>query len=107
MGRSFILVRTPKAQEVFQNMVKDKVLTEETLDINKLSEIQQNHYQRRIYAGYRLLPIQLISGYLFSFKDLNLLFLMKHLSFLKGIRAIMGVIKRSLNRNNYYDGNTF
>ncbi len=106
-GRSFILIRTALGKSIFQKMKDNEAVSEEMLDMNQLALIQKYHYQRRLYAGWRLLPIHVISGFLFTFKHMNFPFLMRKIPFLNGIRAILGVIKRSFNRNNYYNRNNY
>jgi len=106
-GRSFILIRTDFGRTIFQKMKDNGYISGESLDLDQLSSIQKYHYQRRLYAGWRLLPIHVISGFLFKFKDMNFTFLMKKIPLLKGIRAVLGVIKRSFNRNNYYNRNKY
>lgn len=100
-GRSFVLVRNAKAKDLLDRAVKSGDISVQNLDINKISQMQPYQYQRRVAVGYRFYLIHFTSLFLFNLKGLNLLHLMLKYPIKKGIREMLGTLKRINNRNKF------
>jgi coenzyme F420 hydrogenase subunit beta len=95
-GRSFVIIRTKKGQDLFKSAVEKKHLYSHELDIAKIAEMQQYQYQRRHLVGYRILPIQIMTGMLLKFKGLGIQKLMWKADKINGLKNMVGTTKRFL-----------
>lgn len=72
-GRCFCMIRT----EVGENLINDAISTgyieSRNLDVSKIKDQQRYQYERRKLTGWRLLPIQLLTGFMIKFKGLGIL----------------------------------
>jgi len=100
-GRSFVIVRNLTGQKLIDKMTNKESITIETLEIDKLSQIQPYQYQRRISVGYRIYFIHLIFGFIFNLRNSNLIGLMLKYPLKKGIREVLGTAKRLGKINKY------
>ncbi len=93
-GRSFVMIRTKKGLDLFNDAIKNKQLVSKDLIIDKIAEMQQYQHQRRLIAGYRILPVQIMTGMLLKFKGLGIQKLMLKASKVKGLKNMLGMTKR-------------
>jgi coenzyme F420 hydrogenase subunit beta len=93
-GRSFVMIRTEKGKELFNAALNDQQIVSQPLDINKVSKIQAYQYKRRLLAGYRILPVQLMKGMPLKFRGLGLQKLMWKANKREGLGNMIGTIKR-------------
>jgi coenzyme F420 hydrogenase subunit beta len=97
-GRSFVMVRTTKGQDLFNEALKDNCIVARNLDINKIEEMQQYQYQRRLIAGYRILPVQFLTGMLLNFKGLGIYNLMCKANKKDGLKNMLGTVIRFIKK---------
>ncbi|RKD90770.1 Coenzyme F420 hydrogenase/dehydrogenase, beta subunit C-terminal domain [Mangrovibacterium diazotrophicum] len=93
-GRSFVLIRNTKGTELFQKALAEKAIISESLEESKIKEIQNYQYLRRLLAGYRILPVQIFTGGLLSFKQLSLFKLALKANYITGLNNLLGTMKR-------------
>jgi coenzyme F420 hydrogenase subunit beta len=95
-GRSLVIVRNIHGKEILDQAIKNRYIIQRDFNVDNISIIQPYQYQRRLYAGYRILPIQLFSLRLLHFKGLGIIKLIRRASILEGIKNMLGTIKRCL-----------
>lgn len=93
-GRSFVLVRTPIGKDLFFNAIKDNYLDNKQYSLSNLNKVQKYQYERRVYAPYRILPVQLKTFFLFRFKGIGFVNMILKGRFKTGIGNMLGTIKR-------------
>lgn len=71
-GRCFCMVRTVSGLEIMTEAEKEGYIEKKQLDIKKIKEQQQYQYERRKLTGWRLVPVQLITGCILNFKGLGI-----------------------------------
>lgn len=100
-GRSFVLIRNKKMQEVIHTMYEQKKINIKQLNINDIQNMQPYQYARRLSAPLKVGVVSVLSLFYFDFKDVLPLFLLKKLSLTKIIKTIIGTFTRSFHRNKY------
>lgn len=93
-GRSFVMVRTAKGNDIMEKAVDAEYIVRKTLDINKIAEMQPYQYERRKLEGWRLIPVQMFSGFLLNFKGLRIFRQAATANFFSGIKNMIGSTKR-------------
>ena len=88
------MIRTKKGLDLFNDAIKNQQLVSKDLIIDEIAEMQQYQYQRRLIAGYRILPVQIMTGMLLKFKGLGIQKLMLKASKVKGLKNMLGMTKR-------------
>lgn len=89
-GKSFVLIRTIKGLNLYNDAFKSSYVSKNSMDINNLKEVQPYQYQRLLYAGYKLIGAKICIGNILK---------ISHLSFhsntlIRGFRSMLGTIKR-------------
>lgn len=97
-GKSFVMIRTHKGQSLFDAAVEHEYISSEILDTHKIKEIQAYQYQRRKLIGYRILPVQLLSGFILNFRGLGIWRSMLTANAKKGMKNLLGTTKRFIKR---------
>jgi coenzyme F420 hydrogenase subunit beta len=92
-GRSFVILRTKKGLELFNDAIENNAVHSRELDINRIAEIQKYQYQRRLLSAYRILPIQILAG-IVKFKKLGIYHLFWRADKKQGIKNMLGTLKR-------------
>jgi coenzyme F420 hydrogenase subunit beta len=93
-GRSFVMIRTKIGLDLFNDVIKKQQLVSQDLIIDKIAEMQQYQYQRRLIVGYRILPVQIMTGMLLKFKGLGIQKLMQQANKKTGLKNMLGTAKR-------------
>ena len=93
-GRCFVMVRTSNGSDIMEKAEKNGYIVRNTLDINKIAEMQTYQYNRRKLEGWRLVPVQLISGFMLKFKGLHIFRQALTANFVLGIKNMLGTTKR-------------
>lgn len=96
-GQSFVMIRTLLGQKIFNLMLESDRLVYRFLDMNEISKMQYYQYQRRLLVGYRLIPVQILSGFLFNFKRLGITNMFLKAKITTGIINLCGTMKRFIN----------
>lgn len=93
-GKCFCMIRSVEGEKIFKDAIKKGYLIGDEVPLNKIQFMQAYQYGRRKMIGWRLLPIYLLSGFMFSFKGLGIISLTIHSNFIKGIKNAIGSLKR-------------
>lgn len=97
MGRSFVIVRTPKGDKLYNDAKSHKKIENRSFDLRHLKHIQSYQYERRLYAGYRILAVQLLNGFILKFNNLGIKKLMIKANLYNGLKNLYGTFKRIKN----------
>ena len=93
-GRCFVMVRTSNGSKIMNDAEKNGYIVRNSLDINKIAEMQSYQYNRRKLEGWRLVPVQLLSGFMLKFKGLHIFKQALTANFVSGIKNMFGTAKR-------------
>jgi coenzyme F420 hydrogenase subunit beta len=92
-GRNFVLLRTNKGIELFNSAIQNHAIIAHELGLDRIEEMQDYQYQRRLLAAYRIIPIQLLTGIL-KFKKLGIYNLLLKANVKAGIKNMLGTLRR-------------
>ena len=95
-GRCFVMVRTSNGKDIMERAEKNGYVVRKSLDINKIAEMQSYQYNRRKLEGWRLVPVQLFSGFMLKFKGLHIFRQALSAKFTTGIKNMLGTTKRMI-----------
>lgn len=70
-GKSLIMTRTKLGNELISNVANHNYISINNIDINKLKIIQPFQYERRIYAGSRIIAFYIVKRIKVNFKNLR------------------------------------
>lgn len=93
-GRSFVMIRTEKGNKLFYDAVANKNIEMRDLNIENIKNIQKYQYKRRVLVGYRLIPIQLLSGFILNFKNIGINRMFFKAKIKSGIGEFLGALSR-------------
>lgn len=93
-GKCFVMVRTETGNNILEMAGKRGYIVRNSLDINKIAEMQSYQYNRRKLEGWRLIPVQLFSGFMLRFKGLHIFRQALTANVLVGIKNMVGTAKR-------------
>lgn len=93
-GRSFVMIRTEKGNKLFYDAVANKNIEMRDLNIESIKNIQKYQYKRRVLVGYRLIPIQLLSGFILNFKNIGINRMFFKAKIKSGIGELLGALSR-------------
>lgn len=93
-GRNFVLVRSDIGGEIIDKCVSDGALYLENLDSKSISKKQPYQFNRRRQLGWRILGVQIASGWFYRFSGIGLYRNLVLINPLKGIKICIGTIKR-------------
>ena len=97
-GRSFVMIRTTKGQTIFNEACRTGSVVSRPLDRRQLQSMQPFQYHRRLMAGWRLIPLKMMNPRLLDFSGLGLVSMIKQSPKRKGIREMLGTMKRIIKR---------
>lgn len=95
-GKNFCFIRTLKGKELFESAVREGYIEEETLNIDSIRDMQKYQYERRKYVGWRILTVQILSGFILSYNNLGYVKTALKANYKKGIKESLGTAKRFL-----------
>jgi coenzyme F420 hydrogenase subunit beta len=95
-GRCFVMVRSSNGKDIMERAEKNGYVVRKSLDINKIAEMQSYQYNRRKLEGWRLVPVQLFSGFMLKFKGLHIFRQALSAKFTTGIKNMLGTAKRMI-----------
>lgn len=93
-GRNFCFIRTKNGNSLYKNAVNDGYIANKEIKIGSIKNIHKYQYTRRILAGWRIIAIQILTLGLLNFKGLGITHLVLKVNPLKGVRELIGTIKR-------------
>lgn len=97
-GRSFVMIRTERGQEIFNQASEEEFVVSKQLDKKLLAAMQPFQYKRRIMVGWRLIPLKLKNYGLIDFTGLGLVRMVKSSPKSQGFREMLGTMKRIIKR---------
>jgi coenzyme F420 hydrogenase subunit beta len=95
-GKSLVIARTELGDILIKNAFKNKNIIVEHLKKERISKMQPYQYQRRLFVGYRIVVIQILTMFLLNFKGTGYLKLMAKYPIHKGIKNSIGTLRRFL-----------
>jgi coenzyme F420 hydrogenase subunit beta len=101
-GRSFVIMRTLAGEKLFNDATMNGYISASDFNINSIVNIQRYQYHRRVYIGYKLLAVQIITKGILCFKKMGIIKSLLHGNPLTGIRIMLGTIIRFLRRKHVY-----
>lgn len=93
-GKCFVMVRTETGSNIMELAGKRGYIVRNSLSIDKIAEMQSYQYSRRKLEGWRLVPVQLFSGFMLKFKGLHIIKQALTANVLVGIKNMVGTAKR-------------
>ncbi|MBP3214294.1 MAG: Coenzyme F420 hydrogenase/dehydrogenase, beta subunit C-terminal domain [Bacteroidaceae bacterium] len=93
-GKCFCMVRTKDGASLMDAAAKEEYIKSRPINLQEVKNQQPYQYKRRKLAGWRLLPVQVMTGWLLHFEGLNLLSLALTANLRKGFRDMCGTYKR-------------
>jgi len=98
-GRSFCMVRTATGDRLMQVALTNGYIETKTLDIKQIKDQQAYQYKRRKLEGWRLIPVQLMTGGMLHFKGLAIWRQALSANVKVGFRNMKGTYKRMKKLN--------
>lgn len=98
-GRSFCMVRTSGGNSLMKAALVNGYIETRALDINNIKQQQAYQYKRRKLEGWRLIPVQLITGGMLHFRGLAIWRQALSANLRVGFRNIRGTYKRIKSLN--------
>lgn len=95
-GRSVVMIRTEVGEQVWQDAKEQGAIVEVQFDLQSLQMVQPYQYIRRQQMGWRMLPVQIKTGWLMDFKGLQIRKLAIMANPLMAIKMFVGMIKRMM-----------
>lgn len=95
-GRCFVFVRTDRGSASLQSAISSKVIESHNLNIESIKDMQAFQYDRRKIVGWRILPVQLFTGYILCFKGLGIWRQAISANIRTGLGNMIGTIKRMI-----------
>ena len=93
-GRCFCMVRTSAGDGLMKTALENGYIETKALDIKNIKQQQAYQYKRRKLEGWRLVPVQLLTGGMLHFKGLAIWRQALSANFRVGIRNMRGTYKR-------------
>ncbi len=93
-GRSFCIIRTPKGKNIIEEAVENNYIEIRDINVKNLKYLQPYQYNRRRLAGWRILPIRILSGNILYFKGLSLFKNSLSVPLKEGVIELLGSLKR-------------
>ena len=88
------MVRNTKGEELMQEAAATKYIEINELDIKKIKEQQPYQYKRRKLEGWRLLPVQMMTGGMIHFKGHAIWKQAMTANYREGLGNLIGTYKR-------------
>lgn len=95
-GFSLAISRTNKGSQLMNGAIDKGYLQAFVIDEEKIKAMQPFQYQRRLFVGYRIIVVQILTRSLLNFNNTGFLKLMKRYPLHKGIKNAYGTLKRFL-----------
>lgn len=97
-GRCFCMIRTSRGAEIFEDAIKTGYIESQKLDISRILEMQNYQYERRKLSGWRIVPVQLLSGFILNFKGLSIFKQARTANLKVGFNNMRGTFKRIIKK---------
>lgn len=93
-GKCFIMIRTTIGQEIYGKAVSSGYIESHKLDISNIAKMQPYQAERRKLTLWRLLPLQIKTGFLLNFKNMGIISLGIKANPKSAVRTLIGSIRR-------------
>lgn len=95
-GKCFCMIRTDAGAELMKRAEESGYVEMKSMNLNEIENMQAYQFQRRKMEGWRLLPIQLYTGFILKFKGLSILRLSLSANLFEGVKNMKGSFLRLL-----------
>ena len=99
-GKSILISRTQSGDRLLTMALNGGSITTEPIDENRISKMQPFQHQRRLFVGYRIIVIQILSRFLLSFRSTGYFKLMFKYPIHRGVKNSYGTLRRALFKSN-------
>lgn len=96
-GRCFCMIRTSVGEILLKGALNEGYIETNELELKEIKEKQAYQFKRRKLEGWRLVPIQLLTGGILRFKGLSIVRQAFTADFREGIRNMRGTYNRFKN----------
>ena len=96
-GRNFCFIRTSKGVGLFNDAIRAGYISKKDLDISDIMNMQRYQYDRRHFVGWRILAMNLVTLNFLRFEGLGLISLALKSNYKRGVKEVLGTIRRFLN----------
>ena len=93
-GRCFCMIRTTVGETLMKEAINKGYLETRELELKEIKEKQTYQFKRRKLEGWRLVPIQMLTGGILRFKGLSIIRQALTADFRKGLRNMKGTYNR-------------
>lgn len=93
-GKSFCLLRSEEGGKLMEDAEALGYIEKHALDINNIKDKQKYQYERRKLTGWRMIPIQIVTGCLLRFKGLGIFRQAMTANYNNGLRNAIGTYIR-------------
>ena len=93
-GRNFCFIRTANGKELYEGAVAHEYIVSKDMVIGNIKNMHQYQYYRRIFSGWRILAMQLITKKLLRYNGVGLSNISFKINPLRGLREFAGTLKR-------------
>ena len=93
-GKCFCMVRTEKGQQLMIAAENAGYIEKKNIDIKEIKNQQKYQYERRKLTGWRLIPVQIMTGFILKFKGLGIIRQALSANLKTGIHNIKGTYSR-------------
>lgn len=100
-GRSFVLLRTERSQQILQMMKQADAIICTDLNLNILDLMQPFQYKRRLEVGVKIAVVSVMSFVRFKIDNVWSPLFLRKLRVAEILKIIPGTIKRSFSRNKF------
>lgn len=104
-GRSFVLIRTSKGDGLFEDAVANSEIQSNPLELGMIKQMQQYQHKRRMLVGYRLIPVQILTGFILNFRRLGIWNLMLKANPKSGLLNMIGTGRRFIFKKSNFSIN--
>lgn len=93
-GKCFCMVRTEKGVELMNSAENAGYIEKKYIDVKDIKNQQKYQYERRKLTGWRLIPVQIMTGFILKFKGLGIIRQAISANFKTGIHNTKGTYLR-------------
>lgn len=103
-GKCFCMVRTEKGVHLMKAAESAGYIEKNDIDVKEIKNMQKYQYERRKLTGWRLIPVQIMTGFMLDFKGLGIVKQSLSADVKTGIHNMLGTFIRFRKINNKVDG---
>jgi len=93
-GRNFCFIRTAEGNELYNGAVSSGYISSRKMEADNIKNIHRYQYNRRIFSGWRILAMQILTKKLIRYNGVGLSNIIFKTNPLRGIKEFAGTLKR-------------